>query len=107
MEHASLGCASPGRTYAQVITPGFQIMLQVDGKKLSVSHWWGVASCTASRDPPCSALLRHQWQIDGLPGCDRDRESGRQAPQGGGDVRRAWQLTGDKVRHHLCRGYPQ
>ena len=29
---ASLGCPQPGRTYAQVITPGFRVVLEVGGK---------------------------------------------------------------------------
>ena len=29
---ASLGCPQPGMMYAQVITPGYRIMLEIDGK---------------------------------------------------------------------------
>ncbi|MCX7706544.1 MAG: hypothetical protein N2204_00860, partial [Anaerolineae bacterium] len=29
---ASLGCPEPGKMYAQVITPGYQVMLQVRGE---------------------------------------------------------------------------
>ena len=29
---ASLGCAKPGMMYAQVITPGYRIVLEVNGK---------------------------------------------------------------------------
>jgi hypothetical protein len=29
---ASLGCPQPGMMYAQVITPGYRIVLEVDGK---------------------------------------------------------------------------
>jgi hypothetical protein len=29
----SLGCPQPGTTYAQVITPGFRIVLEAEGKR--------------------------------------------------------------------------
>lgn len=45
---ASLGCPEPGRTYAQVITPGWRIRLTLDGR-LSSYH----ANRDGSRVVPC------------------------------------------------------
>jgi hypothetical protein len=33
---ASLGCPEPGKMYAQVITPGYRVLLQVEGEQFEV-----------------------------------------------------------------------
>jgi len=33
---ASLGCPEPGKMYAQVITPGYRVLLQVEGERFEV-----------------------------------------------------------------------
>lgn len=33
---ASLGCPEPGKMYAQVITPGYRVLLEVDGEQFEV-----------------------------------------------------------------------
>ena len=33
---ASLGCPSPGMSYAQVITPGHKVLLEADGRRFDV-----------------------------------------------------------------------
>jgi uncharacterized protein involved in copper resistance len=33
---ASLGCPKPGQAYAQVITPGYRVILQAEGEKIEV-----------------------------------------------------------------------
>lgn len=33
---ASLGCPQPGTAYAQVITPGFQVLVEADGRRFDV-----------------------------------------------------------------------
>jgi hypothetical protein len=44
---ASLGCPQPGMMYAQVITPGYRIVLEVDGKSYEYhTGGRGIAHCT-------------------------------------------------------------
>lgn len=33
---ASLGCAEPGKSYAQVVTPGYRILLEAEGEQYEV-----------------------------------------------------------------------
>ena len=43
---ASLGCPQPGMMYAQVITPGFRIVLEVDGRSYEYhTDGGGIARC--------------------------------------------------------------
>jgi hypothetical protein len=37
---ASLGCPKPGKMYAQVITPGHRVLLQVEGEQFEVQSGW-------------------------------------------------------------------
>ncbi len=50
---ASLGCPDPGKLYAQVITPGYRIILEVEGREIEVhtdQEGRNVVICNGSRD---------------------------------------------------------
>lgn len=57
---ASLGCPQPGRMYAQVITPGFRIMLEVEGQEYEYhtdtgNHLILCSPRTRGKPPPLEA----------------------------------------------------
>jgi len=57
---ASLGCPQPGQMYAQVITPGFQILLEAGGKR------YVVHTDTTQNAVVCS-LLRESEEFPDIP----------------------------------------
>ena len=55
---ASLGCPKPGMMYAQVITPGYRIILEVGGKRYEYHSDWGkqVVLCAEEGKPAPPAI---------------------------------------------------
>jgi len=52
---ASLGCPQPGMAYAQVITPGFQVLVEADGRRFDVRVAGTVGQICYRRKRPAAA----------------------------------------------------
>jgi hypothetical protein len=76
---ASLGCPQPGMAYAQVITPGFQVLVEADGRRFDVRVAGTAGRICYRRKTPATATDEDQISPRKLAEAARNDLAGRLA----------------------------